>query len=473
MTSFNTGGLNLPPQTLDEIRAALAAVPPFGPDSDSQTYLRLGWGLAKAIEKAGTGGDAVAMLTAHSPAWSECRRVMAARKGRGNPGAFWAVARSFGYAPTRSPISDDTLAQINDCLPRFLERRGFLPGVDASKSRLLATCPICGKARKFQTDKVRGVWLGKCWSAGCALSGRGAVDLIGLVARLEDLDPDKDFRRIAELAASEVGVTIAESTGPRLTRAERDANAERRRLLDEQKRREDELAALDRAAKRAAWPVLVESPERGVANVARLRGIPLAGVRAAHDWGHLRFGTWKGEPCWILRDHRGLAAEARRMDGKRFFGEGGPKALALEGSEKKHALIGEHLLGTAPDPVILAEGGPDFLCACFLAWRSMEFPGATWIPLGFLGANAEFSEDQLDLLVERTVRVFVHDDDAGRDAAHRWRDALESVGANVQLIHVGDLAATLPDGSPARDLNDALRAAADPEEFARLATAPF
>jgi len=69
------------------------------------------------------------------------------------------------------------------------------------------------------------------------------------------------------------------------------------------------------------------------------------------------------------------------------------------------------------------------------------------------------------------VRVFVHDDDGGRKAANRWADALTGAGCTVELVHVGRLAQTQPDGKPVDDLNDAIRAQTNLNLFAVEATA--
>jgi hypothetical protein len=189
------------------------------------------------------------------------------------------------------------------------------------------------------------------------------------------------------------------------------------------------------------------------------------------------------------------------MDGEKFFDDDGPKALALDGSEKKHALLGENLIGFPwgqeslkaqlenietnrligrepirfnPDPILLVEGGPDFLAACWLAYAATGIPGAPfWIPLGFLGSTCNFTPEQLAKLSGRTVRIFAHHDPksgAGESAANRWADALTGAGCTVEMIPIGDLAQTQPDGRPVEDLNDAIAAQSNLTQFAKEAT---
>lgn len=142
------------------------------------------------------------------------------------------------------------------------------------------------------------------------------------------------------------------------------------------------------------------------------------------------------------------------MDGKKFVNV---KALALPGSEKKHCLLGEHLLDGEPAPCFLVEGGPDWLAACWLtsfATRQAEAP--RWVPLGFLGANCSFTPAQLRKLRGRQIRVFVHADDAGELGASRWADALSGEGCTIELVSIGCFGQILSDGNPVKDLNDAL-----------------
>jgi hypothetical protein len=102
------------------------------------------------------------------------------------------------------------------------------------------------------------------------------------------------------------------------------------------------------------------------------------------------------------------------------------------------------------------------------------FPEApTWIPCGFLGSACNLTAEQLKKVSGRLVRIFVHRDgsEAGSKAASRWADALTGAGCTVELVHVGRLAGCQPDGKPIEDLNDALRAQTDLNQFAKEATA--
>jgi hypothetical protein len=355
--------------------------------------------------------------------------------------------------PAKGLISDAALASLKGRLPEWLQAVTGQPvEVSTDGSRFKAFCPACNHHK----PKLDGVHRAGVWVATCRVCGQGG-DLLKLAQSLYGCG----FREAMGRAAEAVG--IAPGTPPPPLARPRP------------KHREEESEAERKAKERAAWPAFRRGTASELRAVSELRGIPLDGILAADSWGHLRFGSWKGDPVWILRSHDGRCAEARRMDGKKFFDDDGPKALALDGSEKKHALLGEHLLGSRPDPVFLAEGGPDFLAACWLAYAATGIPGAPfWIPLGFLGSTCNFTPEQLAKLSGRVVRIFVHHDPrslAGSDAANRWALDLYNAGCDPYLFEVACLEESLPDGKPVSDLNDALRAQTDLNYFAREATA--
>lgn len=345
------------------------------------------------------------------------------------------------HNPDKGRISDAALAGILASLPRWLlSVTGHPVEVSADGSRLRAFCPICGHHK----PKLEGVFRGDRWVATCRVCGAGG-DLVKLAQSVYGCG----FREAVERAGDALGTIPALPAKPpeRLRGKESGSDP------------------------RATWPDLEPDAESGVPALAALRGIPWYGIRLVHDLGLLRFATYRNHRCWVLRDHAGRCAEARRMDGLPWFDE--VKALAFPGSIKTGTLIGENLLGPRPDPVFLVEGGADFLCAATLAYESAGIPGAPyWTPLGFLGAAFNFTEGHLERLRGRLVRIFVHDDDRGRDAAERWHHDLQGVGCTVELVHVGNLAITQPDGKPVTDLNDAIRAQPDFHEFAQEATAP-
>lgn len=119
-------------------------------------------------------------------------------------------------------------------------------------------------------------------------------------------------------------------------------------------------------------------------------------------------------------------------------------------------LIGEELLEGNQNPVLLVEGGPDFLAAWHL---HLESRGA-WLPLAFLGASHKLKESQLSKLATRHVRIFAHHDKTkvGIKAAERWQSQLQEHDCTVEIVRIGELQISQPNGQPATDLNDVLRA---------------
>lgn len=226
----------------------------------------------------------------------------------------------------------------------------------------------------------------------------------------------------------------------------------------EAKYRQAELEAKERAAKRAMLPRLIESPIRGVRNVARLRNLPVEGVSLAHDLGYLRFAYWRNRPAWVICNHARTLAQARRMDGKELVADGKlVKAQTLPGSVG--GLIGEELL-SSPGRVLLTEGGPDFLAACYICKLSRDKfpdkPERQFLPLTFLGAGHRFNERQIDKLTGRNVTIIAHFDDneAGMRAARRWHDQLTGYARSVSIEAIQSYRAIMPSGDTACDLAD-------------------
>lgn len=217
---------------------------------------------------------------------------------------------------------------------------------------------------------------------------------------------------------------------------------------------------LTKAEKRATWKKRIrwirdwKSCETACAHVAEKRRIPVEGILTALMAGILRFGIYDDAKAgalkfWALRSPDGRLCEGRRMNDQPW--PNGEKAKKFWGSEG--ALIGQQLLSSEPDPVFLVEGSPDYLCACYLAWRADK---RHWTPLAMLGAPNHFHQPlhqaALRKLAGRTLRIIADSDDsgAGRRAAERW--ASQSLGAGalapIEVIYAGDVI------EGAKDLND-------------------
>lgn len=191
--------------------------------------------------------------------------------------------------------------------------------------------------------------------------------------------------------------------------------------------------------------------------LAKLRNIGCEGLEWANERGLLWFATLKGHPAWVITDAARLNGQARRMDGGLWEHlKGCPKAWTLPGSSASWPIgINE----ARPFPAIaLCEGGPDFLAAHYLAlweqashcsWRDVQCA-----PVAMLGANQRIHENALSLFAGKRIRIFGHDDEAGRLAVERWALQLQTVGAKVDAFRFAGLRQV--DGKPVKDLNDSL-----------------
>jgi hypothetical protein len=68
------------------------------------------------------------------------------------------------------------------------------------------------------------------------------------------------------------------------------------------------------------------------------------------------------------------------------------------------------------------------------------------------GAGMFIPNDALPLFTGKRVRIFVHDDDKGNEAAGRWARQLLTVGCKVDGFNFAGLVRS--DGKPVKDLND-------------------
>lgn len=90
---------------LEQVREALAAIPPILPDTGKRdTFRALAWGLLQAVREAG-GDDATAaaLLQAHSPAVTDAALYLRTDPHSITAGSFWYLARGAGWRPKASP----------------------------------------------------------------------------------------------------------------------------------------------------------------------------------------------------------------------------------------------------------------------------------------------------------------------------------------------------------------------------------
>jgi hypothetical protein len=118
-----------------------------------------------------------------------------------------------------------------------------------------------------------------------------------------------------------------------------------------------------------------------------------------------------------------------------------------------------------PFPAIaLCEGGPDLLAALhFIACEARE---AHCSPVAMLGASQRIHPDALPLFTGKRVRIYGHDDEAGRAAVELWARQLASVSADVDAFTFAGLRQV--DGQPVKDLNDSTSIHTDDFEAERI-----
>ena len=190
-----------------------------------------------------------------------------------------------------------------------------------------------------------------------------------------------------------------------------------------------------------ALPVLSYSEEQA-GNLAAMRAIGIEGpTTAGLTYGTLGFGKVCGFDCWILTDGSKRIAEARRTDGEKF------PAIGNLSERKSHTLKGSCKswpLGISPKvtvpplfPVVLVEGGADYLAACELAFHAKR----EFLPVAMLGAGQSIHLDALAFFKGREIRILGHPDQAGLDAAKRWAGQFKQAGAtpHAEQLDGGDL----------------------------------
>jgi hypothetical protein len=196
--------------------------------------------------------------------------------------------------------------------------------------------------------------------------------------------------------------------------------------------------------KKLIIPPLSYCPEKAEA-LAKLRGVTREGVDfAAVTIGSLGFGEALGFDGWILTDGKNIA-EVRRLDGEKLPAIGKHiverKSHALGGSIK-NTPIGLYPLHGANAfrklPILLLEGGPDYLAACSILWNHEKFQ-----PVAMLGAKMLIPEQDLPAFAGRDVLILAHDDEsnAGVDGAKQRAMQLAKAGAKSRIRKMigGDL----------------------------------
>ena len=213
------------------------------------------------------------------------------------------------------------------------------------------------------------------------------------------------------------------------------------------------------------FPNFVKGTAEDFQHLANLRNIGREGLEWAGERGLLWFAKLKGCPSWIITDSKRVNAQARRMDGLEWE-HIGAKAWTLPGSWAAWPIgIGE--AGKFGN-IALCEGGPDFLAAHYLTLHEQASHYARrdvqCSPVAMLGASQRIHADALPLFAGKRVRIYGHDDDAGKAAVELWARQLQTVVADVDAFNFAGLRQA--DGKPVKDLNDSL--SMDEKSFSKV-----
>jgi hypothetical protein len=198
-------------------------------------------------------------------------------------------------------------------------------------------------------------------------------------------------------------------------------------------------------------PELGKPTHDELAVIEAQRKISIPALDIAVSRGLLWTSTLRGCPSWVLTDQARNTFLARRLDGGTWDHIGGKKAWLLPGSNGKWPIGAKE---AAPYPAIaLCEGGPDFLSVFeFALVHNVEGLVA---PVCKSSSSGDIDDAALSYFTEKRIRIFVHSDKAGRDAAIRWTRQLGTVNAKVDAWRFDGLRQA--DGKPVEDLNDLLR----------------
>ena len=281
------------------------------------------------------------------------------------------------------------------------------------------------KKPSFSVYQDGGMWFFKDHATG--QSG----DEIIFIATLYQLDPRRDFKevvaRYADLAGCSSRIFTAKPAPKRPTK-------------------KVNLEGFYRPTRYELCPI------------AEGRPLSIAGLEWAADRGLLMIGKLFGHEVYVVTDITNQIAEARRVDGGEF--RGGRKCHALPGSNKGWPVgITE---ATNYPAIAILEGIPDLIEAhnyiLFEQASHRDKRDVHCLPVGMLGASTVISEEALPFFTGKHVRIFCHNDKAGRAAGEKWATQIHS-HSPVKIDFFSFEGITDDDGCEISDLYDTTRRA--------------
>jgi hypothetical protein len=186
--------------------------------------------------------------------------------------------------------------------------------------------------------------------------------------------------------------------------------------------------------------------------LSSLRSISVPALEIAVRRGFLWCYTDPREKirAWLLTDSARKSAIGRRLDGRPWAAIGDKKSKTLKGSWASWPV--GILEAQSYSCIGLVEGVPDFLA---LIEQASAFDVVDRVaPVCVAGAQLLIPESVLPRFAGKRIRIFEHDDQAGKAAAGRWWEQLRQV-ADVDFYKFDGLVQT--NGWPVEDLNDFCR----------------
>jgi hypothetical protein len=278
-------------------------------------------------------------------------------------------------------------------------------------------------------------------------TGEGG-DAVAFVQRATGCTVGEAIRRVLDLAG---GVSSPVTLAPRAAATARPAPV-----------RYDGLAGLD-----------VRPPTLGeVIALADLRRWPFfAGLEIACGRGLLcmadvphRGATHR---AWLLADANRKSAQARRLDGMEWQGDGETFKSKTLRADSAHPPGLADIVAAARPAVLICEGEPDTLAGLSFAWLAGVADRVGVLCL--TGASKTLPPGVLDKLRGRRCRVLRQADRAGHRCGLAWAEALAAAGIACDLVNLDRMARA--DGLTAKDAADLLRRPADLDTLEPLAAA--
>jgi hypothetical protein len=310
-------------------------------------------------------------------------------------------------------------------LPIYCEQRGIQ--LKRTGNKLIGKCPIHqeqhGASFVVFPD---GKWhcFGKCQTSGDVIDLERAIgggNIKDAIQRLDGSNPIPQFRT---------------------------PSGRTQHKQNWQKEQADEQHRL-----RKVHPTLKTLSNDELRELSERRSIAVEALKIASDRKFLlcKPAFLSSDVAWVITDKTRHCYLARRLDGEPWDHLlSKPKAYVLPGGQASWPIGIREAAGYPA--IALCEGGPDFLSAFACAWAD-EVEDLV-APVCMSSASVRIADEALQYFAGKRVRIFMHDDAAGRKACLKWNAQLKDI-AKVDGFRFDGLVQS--DGQPVADLNDLCR----------------